>query len=229
MQPPRPVLEHLAINGDVSAAIKAVGKSHPTIVLKRQTANSWLKKMQKEAVSKTNDDDSDNKLTSFDCHVKTDPKYKSSLTSNADREFLQPVIKTQDERNTGMSRKEVISVISEIASVPIKTAENHLDYLIRSKKLPELKNSGQIVSAQATTNRTAVTTKKLQRTHTSQEEGELRTGCFIIIFLLTKSLNLILHFPLSLSFTLAWALQNKFNKQQVGCIQVDSGRDSRTL
>jgi hypothetical protein len=71
------VLEHLVINGDVAAAIKAVDKSHPMIVVKRQTANSWLKKVQKEAVVKTNNDDSDKKLASFDRHVKTEPNYKS--------------------------------------------------------------------------------------------------------------------------------------------------------
>jgi hypothetical protein len=202
------VLEHLAVNGDVAAATKAVGKSHPTIVVKRQTANSWLKKLQKEAVAKTNNDDSDQKLASFDRHAKAKTDLinnKSSLTSNADREFLQSVIKTRDERNAGMTRKEVICVIAEIGSVPFKAAENHLDYLIRSKKLPELKNSGRIVSAQATTtNRTAITTEKLLRTHTSQEEGELRTGCFMFYYYFSthQYLTRILHFAPSLSFTL---------------------------
>jgi hypothetical protein len=142
-------------------------------VVKRQTANSWLKKIQKDAIAQTNDDDGDKKLAAFDRHAVTNTNHKSSLTTKADRDFLQSVIKARDERNAGMPRKEVISVIAEIASVPVKNAENHLDYLIRSKKLPELKNNGRIVRAQATTtNRTAVTTEKLLRTHMSQEEGE---------------------------------------------------------
>jgi hypothetical protein len=90
-----------------------------------------------------------------------------------------------------MPRKEVISVIAEIASVPVKNAENHLDYLIRSKKLPELKNNSRIVRAQATTtNRTAVTTEKLLRTHKSQEEGEFFVCPLSIIIICDSSYHI---------------------------------------
>jgi exosome complex RNA-binding protein Csl4 len=72
-----------------------------------------------------------------------------------------------------MPRKEIICVVAELCGVSFKTAENHFDYLIRSKQLPELKKDGRVVTAQVTTtNRTAVTTEKLLRTHMSQEEGE---------------------------------------------------------
>ena len=51
-------------------------------------------------------------------------------------------------------------------SVTSKTAENHYDYLVRSRQLPELKRGGRVLSTQATTtNRTATTTAKLLRTH----------------------------------------------------------------
>ena len=171
------VLAHLAVNSDVAAAIKAVAPLYPTILLKRQTVNSWLKKMKNDSISEMNGDDKHKTLVEYDRHVATDVddhKPKGVLTSSADREFLQSVIKARDDRNAGMPRKEIISIIAELANTNMKTAENHLDYLIRSKKLPELRNSGRVVRAQpTTTNRTAVTTEKLLRTHASQEEGEL--------------------------------------------------------
>ena len=72
-----------------------------------------------------------------------------------------------------MAKKEVISVIVELGNVAFNAAENQLDYLIRSKKLRQLKNNGRVVTVQATTtNRTAVMTKNLLRTHALQEEGE---------------------------------------------------------
>ncbi len=72
-----------------------------------------------------------------------------------------------------MAQKEVISVITELGNVAFKAVENHFNYLIRSKKLPQLKNNGRVVTEQATTtNQTAVMTEKLLRTHALQEEGE---------------------------------------------------------
>ena len=68
----------------------------------------------------------------------------------------------------------MICFIAEIESVPMKTAENHFDHLIRSKQLSELKRSGRVVSAQpTTTNRTAITTTKLLRTYNTLKMGEL--------------------------------------------------------
>jgi hypothetical protein len=172
-------MQHLAIHGDVSLAIMHVQKTYTTVPLKRQTMNSWHRKMREQALSNTNNDDRDTSLEAFDRHhspANEKPK-GGSITSKGDQEFLQSVLKSRDERNVGMSRKELICVIAEITRVPHKTAENHLDYLIRAKKLPELKRGGRVVRAQpTTTNRTAVTTEKLLRTHTSQEEGESFLG-----------------------------------------------------
>ena len=68
--------------------------------------------------------------------------------------------------NRGMSRKEMIVLISELFGASYKAAENHFNYLILTKQLNELKRGGRVVSAQATsTNRTAITTQKLLRTH----------------------------------------------------------------
>jgi hypothetical protein len=97
---------------------------------------------------------------------------KGSLTTLTDCEFLQSVMIARDLRNAGMSRKEAISIIANLGGVNLTSAENHFDYLIRSKQLPKLKNNGRVLTAQATTtNLTACTTEKLLRTHMSQSEG----------------------------------------------------------
>jgi hypothetical protein len=73
---------------------------------------------------------------------------------------------SRDEMNKGMTRKEMITLMSELFSVLSKAAENHFDYLIKSKQFPELKWGGCVVSAQATTtNCTAITTQKLLWTY----------------------------------------------------------------
>ena len=78
--------------------------------------------------------------------------------------------------NCGMSRKEMIVSISELFGIPYKTAENHFNYLIKSKQLYDLKCGGHVVATQATTtNRTAITTQKL-----------LRKGDSPIVFLLRR-------------------------------------------
>ncbi len=60
----------------------------------------------------------------------------------------------------------MITLMSELFSASSKAAENHIDYLIKSKQFPELKRGGRVVSAQATTtNRTAITTQKLLWTY----------------------------------------------------------------
>jgi hypothetical protein len=60
----------------------------------------------------------------------------------------------------------MIVLIAKLFGVMYKTAENHFDYLIKSKQLNELKRGGRVVAAQATTtNRTAITSQKLLRTH----------------------------------------------------------------
>ena len=95
-----------------------------------------------------------------------------ALTTRNDRELLQSIAKQRDEMNRGMTRKDMIVLISELHSTDQKTAENHFDYLIRAKALPDLKKGGRVVTAQATTtNRTAITTKKLLRTYNTTLEA----------------------------------------------------------
>ena len=83
-----------------------------------------------------------------------------ALTSEDTRLYLQEVAKARDESNRGMPRKEMIQLISNIQSCPIKTASNHYEWLVRTKKLPELNRGGRVVTAQPTiTNCTTITTK----------------------------------------------------------------------
>ncbi len=60
----------------------------------------------------------------------------------------------------------MITLMSKLFSVSSKAAENHFDYLIKSKQFPDLKRGGCVVSFQVTTtNRTSITTQKLLRTY----------------------------------------------------------------
>jgi hypothetical protein len=158
------VVNNLVLTGDVTEAIKAAQITHPTIIVKRQTALSCLSKLQDTASSQNNDNMMGKIPSQFDRDANplesVEINGRIGLTSFGDREFLQTIIIARDNRNAGMPRKELIGIIAELAGVNKKTAENHLDYLIRSKQLPNLKNNGRVVHAQATTtNRTAVTTE----------------------------------------------------------------------
>ena len=96
-----------------------------------------------------------------------------ALTSEGTRLYLQEVDKARNESNRGIPRKEMIQLISEIQSCPIKTASNHYEWLVQTKKLPELKRGGRVVAAQpTTTNGTAITTQKIMRTHVTMDSGK---------------------------------------------------------
>ena len=95
------------------------------------------------------------------------------LTSNDDVQLLQSIAVNRDNNNNGLSRKGAIQIISKITGAPVKKATEHFKYLVRAGKLKKLKGDGKAVKAQeTTTNRTAVTTKKLFRTFMAQEEGK---------------------------------------------------------
>ena len=50
--------------------------------------------------------------------------------------YVEDIIVKRDTENFGMSGKEVIQVISELGQAKsFVQAENHLDYLIRAKRL----------------------------------------------------------------------------------------------
>ena len=90
------------------------------------------------------------------------PKMKSALLSNDGVEVLQDIIHKRDQTNNGVSRAEAITIVGDFGQAKsMKTAENHLDYLIRTRKLDKLKWNGCIVTNQATTTeRCQVNTKQ---------------------------------------------------------------------
>ena len=91
------------------------------------------------------------------------------LTTTAEfRDTLERIICARDHLNNGMSRTEAITMLADSHGIDNKKAANHYDYLVRQNMLPTLKQGGRVVRAQATTtNRTATTTEKLLRNHTT--------------------------------------------------------------
>ena len=60
------------------------------------------------------------------------PQKQTSLLSNDGIDLLQDIIRKRDQTNNGVSRAEAISIILDLGQAKsMKTAENHLDYLIR--------------------------------------------------------------------------------------------------
>jgi hypothetical protein len=169
-------MQSMLRDGNVNNAIAAAQEAYPTIPMKRSTVDSKFRVLQK-SMANNQDVNVWNDLSFFD-RARVDVldadvrKVKGSLTTVADRDFLQSLATVRDNRNAGMGRKEIIAIISNMQGVPLKTAENHYDHLIRSKQLKELKKDGRVVTAQpTTTNRTAITTEKLLRTYCTQEEA----------------------------------------------------------
>ena len=61
-------------------------------------------------------------------------KTKAGLLSTELIEVLQDIIIKRDEINNGVSQKDAIQLIVDLGQCySSKSAENHLDYLIRSK------------------------------------------------------------------------------------------------
>ena len=76
------------------------------------------------------------------------PDKKRALLSNSQVKYVEDIIIKRDTENLGMQRKEVIQVISELGQHKLfAQSENHLDYLIRVKRLTHLKRLGRVVSA----------------------------------------------------------------------------------
>ncbi|KAG7372912.1 hypothetical protein IV203_033636 [Nitzschia inconspicua] len=98
---------------------------------------------------------------------------RPALLSENDIAFLSECITKRDESNNGMSRKEVIRMVQEIAQCSsFMTAENHYDYLVRKKKLIGVKRNGRVTTAQpTTTKRSQVTPAQQLRWHTAFEDA----------------------------------------------------------
>ena len=80
------------------------------------------------------------------------PRKNMVLVSERQVNYVEDIIVKRDTENLGLSRKEVIQVISEISQAKsFVQAENHLGYLIWVKQMAHLKNQGRVVKYQATT------------------------------------------------------------------------------
>ena len=74
------------------------------------------------------------------------------MLSEIQLKYVRDIIIKIDTANFGMSRREVIQVISELGQAKLFVqTENYLDCLIREKRLTHLKSLGRVVSDQATT------------------------------------------------------------------------------
>jgi hypothetical protein len=162
----------MLLNGVRKEAFGAMMKANTTASIPRTTLNNVLIDAKRIVNENTTAGDCmglvglKSNYDMFKCPTEHYQKGKDVLTTKEDRELLQSIATSRDEMNNGMNRKEMISLMSKLFSVLSKAAENHFDYLIKSKQFPELKRGGFVVSAQATTtNRTAITTQKLLWTY----------------------------------------------------------------
>ena len=77
---------------------------------------------------------------------------KEGILSNELVQVLQDIIRKRDQINNGVTRKEAIQFMVDMGQcVSSTSAENQLDYMIRMKRLPNLKRNGRIILAQSTT------------------------------------------------------------------------------
>jgi len=98
---------------------KAMFKANPQAVVPWQTLNSLLNSAKAKINAITSGD-----LGTDEYDIYQRPSQDSdtsSLTTNSDRELLQHIAKLRDEMNRGMSRKEMIVLITKLFGVPYKT------------------------------------------------------------------------------------------------------------
>ncbi len=92
------------------------------------------------------------------------------LTTAKMRELIANTIKFRDEAQNGMTRKEVIQLLVQLTGGLAKLCENHYDWMNCAKKLPQLKNNGQVQYAQAmTTKRACIRVEQQLRWHNTIE------------------------------------------------------------
>ncbi len=124
----------MLLNGDRKEAFEAMMKANPTALIPRMTLNNALIAAKKKVNENTSAGDCvglvglKSNYDMFKCTTQHRGKGKDALTTKEDRELLQSSIATsRDEMNKGITRKEMISLISELFSVLSKAAENHFD------------------------------------------------------------------------------------------------------
>ena len=107
----------------------------------------------------------------FNCHISdvtremVYPTPSIGLLSEREVGIVADIIADRTDRNLPMNRPEVIEIIMQLSQCSIrKKAVDHYDYLVRMKKLKNLRNDGRVVSAQSTTTkRTQITAEQQLR------------------------------------------------------------------
>ena len=80
------------------------------------------------------------------------PPIKWALLSQRQVDYFEYVIFTRDTVDLGMSRREVINMISDIGKeISYVQSDNHLDSLILSKRLTNIIRHGRVIKYHATT------------------------------------------------------------------------------
>ncbi len=135
-----------------------LSNNQPPIIIPQSTIRDLAKKKQEEqdnkqiilsaASTRLNSGRNELMRTSAD-------KKSRSITTIKMRELLANTAKACDEAQNGMSRKEMIQIMVQLTGKNAKTCENHFDWLIREKKLTQLKNCGRVQKAQPTTTKRA--------------------------------------------------------------------------
>ena len=116
------------------------------------------------------------------------PPGNQALLSHNKVKYVEDIIVTLDTNNLGMSRWEVIQTISDIGQASYYVqAENHLDYLIWEKRLPNMKRGGRMAKSHATTTeRSQMCVSQQYRSHMmiEAEWEDLQRKTHLVIFLI---------------------------------------------
>ena len=101
------------------------------------------------------------------------PPKNQALILQRQLKYVEDIIVTIDTSKLGMSRTEVKHTISYIGQAcSYVQAENHLDYLIWEKWLPNMKRRGWVMKSQEmTTEQSQIYVSQYYRCHTMIEAG----------------------------------------------------------
>jgi hypothetical protein len=78
--------------------------------------------------------------------------YEKGLKTEDDQKEIAKIIWCRDMNNNSMCRNDAITLVMDSTGCKEHgKARNHYAYLVRNKKLPDLKRNGRVVTAQKTT------------------------------------------------------------------------------
>ena len=122
-----PILVHAIENNRLPVALRSNSIHESGIIVPSSTIKSVAQRLGNREITVEN------------CFEKS----SRGLLSDELIAVLQDIIRKRDDINNGVSRKEAIQLIVDLGQcISSRSAENHLDYLIRKKKLTGLKRGG---------------------------------------------------------------------------------------